>query len=45
MPALPSGVIIAPTIGKGVSADILVHTHRIGKYPGEVKKVLAFINK
>lgn len=45
MPALPSGVIIAPTIAKGTSADILVHTHHIGRYPEQVKKVLAFINK
>jgi hypothetical protein len=45
MPALPSGVIIAPTIAKGASADILVHTHHIGRYPEQVKKVLAFINK
>jgi hypothetical protein len=45
MPALPSGVIIAPTVTKATSADILVHTHHIGVYPEEVKKVLAFINK
>ena len=45
MPALPSGVIIAPTITKATSADILVHTHHIGVYPEEVKKLLAFIKK
>lgn len=45
MPALPSGVIIAPTITKEASADILVHTHHIAIYPQQVKKVLAFINK
>ena len=45
MPALASRVIIAPTVDKASSGDILVHTHRIAIYPQEAKKILAYINK
>ncbi len=43
MPALPSKAIMAPTIDKVSSAEILVHTHRIAIYPQEVKKILAMV--
>jgi hypothetical protein len=43
MPALPSKAIIAPTLNKSASPDILVHTHHITIYPQEAKKVLAAI--
>jgi len=45
MPALASKVIVAPTMDKSSSADILVHTHRIAIYPEEAKRILAYLNK
>jgi hypothetical protein len=45
MPALPSNVIIAPTMAKSATADILVHTHHIAIYPQQTKKILLMIGK
>ena len=45
MPALPSGVIIAPTQSNSASADILVHTHHIGIYPRSGKNLLLMTGK
>jgi len=45
MPALASKAIIAPTGVKTASSEILVHTHHIAIYPGQVQKVLGMVSK
>jgi nitrate/TMAO reductase-like tetraheme cytochrome c subunit len=43
MPALASRAIIAPTGVRSPSSEILVHTHHIAIYPGQVQKVLGMV--
>jgi hypothetical protein len=44
MPALPTQAISVQVSTKSPPVQFFVHTHHIGIYPREVKKILAFAN-
>jgi hypothetical protein len=45
MPALPTKIISVQVAGKQSPIQFFVHTHHIGIYPQEVKKILTYISK
>jgi hypothetical protein len=44
MPALPTQAISVQVSANSLPVQFFVHTHHIGIYPQEVKKILAYVN-